>query len=172
MERLIVCYAWAIWSWKTPITNYISTKLWLPVFDTDAIRSEVREDLLVWDEDEVKNRANNRLNSIIKEWKAFIFDVSVDRTWWNLKEILLENHYNYFVISIDLDKKTLSSFYNAKWYDESMQRIDKVYEDHEKFLKDFPDDINIHINETNYQNRLENVYKVVNQRIKKLEMWK
>lgn len=51
-----------------------------------------------------------------------------------------------------------------------MQRIDKVYEDHEKFLKDFPDDINIHINETNYQNRLENVYKVVNQRIKKLEM--
>jgi hypothetical protein len=30
----------------------------------------------------------------------------------------------------------------------------------------------MHINETNYQNRLENVYKVVNQWIKKIEMEK
>ena len=169
MERLIICYAWVIWCWKTPITNYISTKLWLPVFDTDAIRSEVREDLLVWDEDEVKNRANKRLNSIIKEWKAFIFDVSVDRTRWKIKEILLKNHYNYFLISIDLDKKTLSNFYKAKWYDESMQRIDNVYEDHQNFLKEFSDDINMHINERNYQNRLKNVYRVVSQWIKKFE---
>ena len=169
MKKLVICYAWAIWCWKTPITNYISTKLWLPVFDIDAIRSEVREDLLVWDENEVKNRANKRLNSIIKEWKSFIFDVSVDRTWWKIKETLLKNHYNYFLISIDLDKKTLVDFYKAKWYDESMKRIDEVYEDHQNFLKIFSNDINMYINETNYQNRLENVYRVVSQWIKKFE---
>jgi hypothetical protein len=47
-----------------------------------------------------------------------------------------------------------------------MKRIDEVYEDHQNFLKNFSNDINMHINETNYQNRLENVYKVVSQRIK------
>lgn len=169
MEKLFITYAWAIWCWKSPITNYISTKLWLPVFDIDAIRSEVCEDLFVWDENEVKSRANKRLNSIIWEWTAFIFDVSVDRSWWDLKEILLKNHYNYFLISIDLDKKTLLDFYKAKGYDESMKRIDEVYEDHQNFLKIFSNDINMHINETNYKNRLKNVYRVVSQWIKKFE---
>ena len=50
-----------------------------------------------------------------------------------------------------------------------MKRIDEVYEDHQNFLKIFSNDINMYINETNYQNRLENVYRVVSQWIKKFE---
>lgn len=168
MERLIICYAWAIWCWKSPITNYISTKLWLPTFNTDAIRSEVVEDFLKIDEEETQNRLKKRLNLLINEWKSFIYDASIDRIRWNLKESLIKNQYKFFIISIDLDKETLLKFYTIKSYYESMKRIDKVYEDHQKFLKNFSNDINMHINETNYQNRLENVYKVVSQRIEKM----
>ena len=168
MERLIICYAWAIWCWKSPITNYISTKLWLPTFNTDAIRSEVVEDFLKIDEEETQNRLKKRLNLLINEWKSFIYDASMDRIRWNLKESLIKNQYKFFIISIDLNKETLLNFYKAKWYNESMKRIDEVYEDHQNFLKNFSNDINMHINETNYQNRLENVYKVVSQRIEKM----
>ena len=105
MEKVFISYAWAIWCWKSPITNYISTKLWLPTFNTDAIRSEVVEDFLKIDEEETQNRLKKRLNLLINEWKSFIYDASVDRIRWNLKESLIKNQYKFFIISIDLDKE-------------------------------------------------------------------
>ena len=165
MKKIVITYAWAIWCWKSPITNYISTKLWLPTFNTDSIRSEVCEDFLKYDETEAQKRIKKRFNSVIKEWKSFIYDASVDRTRWVLKEILIKNNYKFFIISIDLDRDTLLSFYKAKSYQESIERIDKVYEDHQNFLKEFSNDVNIHINEKNYKDRLENVYKIVSQRV-------
>ena len=162
MKKFFISYAGAIWCGKSPITNYISTKLWLPVFDTDAIRSEVVEDLMKFDEIEINKRIKERLNSVIEDWKSFIYDASIDRTRWILKEILIKNNYNFFIISIDLDKDTLLSFYKAKSYSESIKMIDKVYEDHQKFLKDFWEDIDMHIDIKTYKNRLKNVYRAVN----------
>ena len=170
MEKIFITYAWAIGCWKSPITNYISTKLWLPTFNTDAIRSEVLEDLLEFDEDEIQRRIKERLDSLIKEWKSFICDASVDRTRWVLKGALIKNHYRCFIISIDLDKEILSKFYDVKSYHESMKIIDNVFEDHKKFLKEFSSDINIHINAENYKNRLENVYNALNRRIKSIKI--
>ena len=40
--------------------------------------------------------------------------------------------------------------------------IDKVYEDHQKFLKDYWEDIDMHIDIKTYKNRLKNVYRAVN----------
>ena len=162
MKKFFISYAGAIWCGKSPITNYISTKLWLPVFDTDAIRSEVVEDLMKFDEIEINKRIKERLNSVIEDWKSFIYDASIDRTRWVLKEILIKNYYEFFIISIDLDRDTLLSFYKAKSYSESIKMIDKVYEDHQKFLKDFWEDIDIHIDVKTYKNRLKNVYRAVN----------
>lgn len=170
MEKIFITYAWAIWCWKSPITNYISTKLWLPVFDTDAIVSEVCEDFLKKDWDEIRKRSEERLNLIINDWKSFICDCSVDRKRWKIKESLIKNQYKYFIISIDLDKETLLNFYTVKSYYESMERIDKVYEDHQNFLKEFSDDISVHVNEKNYKDRLKDVYRLVSQRVEKLRM--
>ena len=162
MKKIFISYAGAIWCGKSPITNYISTKLWLPVFDTDAIRSEVVEDLMKFDEIEINKRIKERLNSVIEDWKSFIYDASIDRTRWILKEILIKNNYKFFIISIDLDRDTLLSFYKAKSYSESIKMIDKVYEDHQKFLKDFWEDIDMHIDIKTYKNRLKKVYRAVN----------
>ena len=170
MKKIFIGYAWATGCWKSPITNYISTKVCLPTFNTDAIRSEVVEDLLVQNRDEAIKRMKSRLNSIIKEWSSFIYDASVDRTRWDLKDILIKNWYKYFIISIDLDKETLLNFYTVKSYFESMERIDKVYEDHQKFLKEFSEDISVHVNEKNYKDRLKDVYRAVSQRVEKIRM--
>ena len=169
MEKIVITYAWAIWCWKSPITNYISTKLWLPTFNTDSIRSEVCEDFLKFDENEAQKRISERYTSIIKEWKDFILDASVDRKRPTLKEVLRENGYKCFIISIDLDKETLFDFYKVKSYTESIKMIDKVYEDHQNFLMEFSDDINLHINENNYKKRLEIVYGAVYHRIEEIE---
>lgn len=169
MQKMFISYAWAIGCWKSTITNFISTKVWLPTFNNDAIRSEVATDFSWPDETEAIKRIKKRLNSTIKEWKSFIYDASVDRTRWTLKNILIKNWYKFFIISIDLNKETLLQSYKRTSNFEAIKKIDNVYEDHQKFLNDFDNDINIHINETNYQNRLKNVYRMVSQWVKNLE---
>ena len=169
MKKLFVSYAWAIWCWKTPITNYISTKLWLPTFNTDSIRSEVCEDFLKFDENEAQRRIKERLTSIIKRWWAFIFDASVDRKRWILKDVLIKNWYKCFIISIDLNRDALLKFYETKSYFESINMIDKVYGDHQNFLMEFSDDVNIHIDINNYKKRLDIVYRAIKKRIKEIE---
>jgi len=169
MKKLFVSYAWAIWCWKTPITNYISTKLWLPTFNTDSIRSEVCEDFLKFDENEAQRRIKERLTSIIKGWWAFIFDASVDRKRWILKDVLIKNWYKCFIISIDLNRDALLKFYETKSYFESINMIDKVYGDHQNFLMEFSDDVNIHIDINNYKKRLDIVYRAIKKRIKEIE---
>ena len=165
MKKMFIGYAWAIGCWKSPITNYISTKVWLPTFNTDAIRSEVVEDLLTLNRDEATKRIKKRFNSVIKEWSSFIYDASVDRTRWDLKNILINNWYQCFIISIDLNRETLLNFYKIKWYTESVKIIDKIYEDHHNFWREYSDDIDLHIDENNYEKRLDIVYEAVNQRI-------
>lgn len=165
MKKMFIGYAWAIGCWKSPITNYISTKVWLPTFNTDAIRSEVVEDLLTLNRDEATKRIKKRFNSVIKEWSSFIYDASVDRTRWDLKNILINNWYQCFIISIDLNRETLLNFYKIKWYTESVKIIDKIYEDHQNFLREYSDDIDLHIDDNNYEKRLDIVYEAVNQRI-------
>jgi len=43
-NKFCLTFAGAAGSSKTPISNYLSTKLLLPVFNNDAIRTEVIED--------------------------------------------------------------------------------------------------------------------------------
>ncbi len=43
--KKVILFAGAVGSGKTPISNYLSYKLNLPIYNNDAIRSEVIEDL-------------------------------------------------------------------------------------------------------------------------------
>jgi len=170
MNKIFVSYAWAVGCWKSPITNYISTKLRLPTFNTDSVLSEVCEDCLELNREEAHKRVEKRLSKIIKDWISFIYDASVDRRWWVLKDSLIKYWYRCFIISIDLEKDTLLKFYTTKSYYESIKRIDDVYQDHQKFLKEFWADIDLYINENNYKERLDVVYMAVSKRIKGLEI--
>lgn len=68
-----------------------------------------------------------------------------------------------------MNRDTLLKFYETKSYFESMNMIDKVYEDHQNFLMEFSDDVDIHVDVNNYEKRLDVVYKAVKKRIKEVE---
>jgi len=89
MRKYCITFAWAVWSSKAPITNYISTKFNLPVFNNDAVRSEIIEDVWFLDINEHIKRRNERLidklNLICKKSYSMI-----EKEAWYLSYVLLK----------------------------------------------------------------------------------
>jgi hypothetical protein len=160
-KKICITFAGAIGSSKSPIANYLSPKLGLPIFNNDAIRSEVIEDLGNLDNEEHLKRRDARLKEIIENGTSFIIDASVDRTWSKLKESLQENGYDYFIISLDLSKNLLERLYKAKGYTDSLKIIDELMQDHQKFLDEFGGDVGVHITDAEFEDRLEVAHKAV-----------
>lgn len=161
MNKICITFAGAVGSSKTPIANYLSYKLALPIFNNDAIRTEVIEDFSVFNEEEYLNRRNARGKEIIESGKSFIYDASVDREWKQLKDWLDEANYQCFVISLDLSSDFLKKLYEAKKYNESLERIDEIVSDHENFIKNHGDQIKLHIDDSTFHDRLEISYKAL-----------
>lgn len=66
MKHLCITFAGAIGSSKSPIANYLSISLGLPIFNNDSIRSEVTEDLGILDSKEYLKRRNKRFQELLK----------------------------------------------------------------------------------------------------------
>lgn len=84
-KPLCIAFAGVVGSSKTPIANYLSCKLNLPVFNNDAIRSGVIEDLGMLDTKVYEKRRDERLKEIIKNKISFICDASIDRSFRSWK---------------------------------------------------------------------------------------
>jgi hypothetical protein len=159
-EKRPICitFAGVIGCSKTPISNYLSCKLGLPVFNNDAIRSEIIEDLGFFDEKIHTEKRNELISDILKNKRSFICDASQDREWANFKKIILEHGYDFFVISLDLSKDKLEELYKNKNYNESLLRLDQLILEHNKFIENYSRDIGISINDSDFERRLELSY--------------
>ena len=153
-RKILVTFAGAVGSSKTPIASHLSSKFNLPIFNTDAIRSEVTEDLFIFNEEEFRLRRDKRLKELISKDKSFILDASIDREWTNLRESILREGYQVFIISIDISRDFLINLYKAKDYEESLKRVDKLHNDHEEFLRNFKKDVSLHITDKDFKERL------------------
>ena len=140
----------------------------LPIFNNDAILSEIIENKGFWDIEEHRKIRDRRLKEVLDSWISFIADISIDREWIGFKEQLSKYTYKYFIISLDLSKELLIKLYQAKGYDESLKRLDTLLQDHEKFLKKFSDDVGFSISDDQFLNRLELSLKNVDDWIKGL----
>ena len=160
-NKICITFAGAIGSSKTPIANYLSTKLSLPIYNNDAIRSEVIEDLGAFDPDEYIKRRNLRLSEIAENGVSFIYDASVDREWGKFKKQLQSNGYKYFIISIDLSQDFLKKLYRTKGYLKTLKRIDELVNDHNIFLEKYSNDITVHITKDDFKQRLKKSYKKI-----------
>ena len=160
-KKLCITFAGAVGSSKTPIANYLSPKLNLPIFNNDAIRSEIVEDLGNMDAEEYIQRRNERLKEIVTGGMSFIYDASADREWKNNKQVLLDAGYEVFIISLDLSKELLTRLYKAKGYFETLERIDKLFNDHQVFLNEFSEDVGVNITDTEFKDRLEISLKAI-----------
>ena len=162
-NKFIVLFASTVGTSKTPIAYFLSSKLSLPIYSNDAIRSEVAEDLLLFDQKEYVRRREKRLKEIFKKGKSFILDASIDREWDNYKKIIYDSNYTFFVISIDLSKEFIVKLFKAKDYT-AFDKLDGWIKDHEKFLKKYNNLVNLHITENNFKLRLQLTFE-------KLQEW-
>ena len=99
---------------KTPIAYYLSYKLNLPVFNNDAIRTEVIEDLTYFSQEAYEKRQNARLFDLIESKRNFIYDASIDRSWNSLLDRFKKSSYQTYVISLDLSKRFIERLYKNK----------------------------------------------------------
>lgn len=161
MKKFVITFAGPIGSSKTPVTYYLSQRLSLPIINNDSIRTEVTEDLTTFSEEEFRNRVKARLGYLFESGKSFIYDASMDRKWEKVKEALVENGYEWFLISMDFEKGFLSEIYKAKGYEDSLKMIDENCLEHEKFLEEFSKDIGLHLKQEDFKDRLEISYNAV-----------
>ncbi len=149
-----ITFAWAVGSGKTPIATYLSYHFDLPIFNNDAILSEIHEDFWILNNAEYLSRREERLMYVLRKWNSFICDVSVDRSWGQLKELLKKYWYLSCIISLDISEELLKKFYTSKSYNKSLERLAELIRDHESFLKNYSEDVNFHITDEEFSNRL------------------
>lgn len=160
-KPLCITFAWAVGSGKTPIATYLSYHFDLPIFNNDAILSEIHEDFWVMNDAEYLSRREERLLCVLEKWKSFICDVSVDRNWEKFKGLLDQYGYQSCIISLDISEERLRNFYASKGYDKSLERIAVLIQEHENFLKNYSKDINFHITDALFPERLKLTEKFV-----------
>lgn len=153
--KYCVTFAGPVGASKTPIAYYLSVNFGLPVFNNDAIRTEVVEDIRQLDQQEYERRRDERLEVLLTGGKAFIYDASVDRQWERLKEKFGNKGYRWFLVSMDMTKDFLHDLYELKGYEQAVRTMDRFLEDHKLFLQQYEEDVNLHIDERNFANRLE-----------------
>lgn len=154
MERCCIVFAGPVGSSKTPIAHYLSCNLNLPLFSNDAIRTEVKEDLLRFDIQEFEKRRDERLQLLVASGVSFIDDASMDRDWVKVSHWLEQAGYKCFVISLDLSRDLLLKLYSVKGYEDSAGRIDELLSQHQQFLGAYGDTVAMHITDANFHNRL------------------
>lgn len=155
MRKICITFAGVPGCGKTPITNYLSTTYNLPVFNNDALRSQIIEDIWYFDSKKHIILRNERLRNIIQSWISFICDASIDRIWEWFKKQLKENDYDIYVISFDLSKEKIIELYQNKEYHSFMDIIDQTIKDHHNFISQHLSDINYSITDEIYTQRIE-----------------
>lgn len=159
-EKFIITFAGPRSCSKTPIAYYLSWKLELPIFNNDAVRTEVIADLGYLDKEEYLKRRDERIDEILGKNRSFICDASMDRVWKDWKSELVRD-YKVFIISFDLSKSFLSKLYSYKNSEELMGAIDESMSDHDSFLKEYAGDVSFRITDENFKDRLKLSYEAV-----------
>lgn len=167
-KKVCITFAGTVGSSKSPITNYISTKLDFPVFNNDIIRTEVQEDVGSLVEREYLKRRDERLTAILQSGISFIYDASVDRAWPQFRNALVQNDYVWFIISLDLSKELLLKLYEVKGYDNSKPRLDQLLLEHQNFLDAYSDDIGVRITDEQFADRLAHAYLAADKWLSKI----
>jgi hypothetical protein len=163
-KPFIITFAGPPGSSKTPIAMHLSYTFNLPIIQMDAIRMEVREDVLVEDINEPRalkeftKRAWERYQPLLQKGVCFIDDSSADRSWkqrptdqyYQLKQY----DYDFFIISIDLSREYLQKLYDIKDAPQGEQ-ADRYHNDHVQFLELYSDDVGVHITDHNFLDRIK-----------------
>ena len=152
--KYCITFAGVPGSSKSPIAHHLGWNLGLPLFTNDTLRTEVKEDLLEFNQQEYEQRRDDRSIALMDGGKPFIYDASVDRAWGTHAERLRERGYEFFIISLDLSQELLGEIYEAKGYEEFAQLSERQPE-HDAFLQTYSHLVGLHIGDSEFPRRLE-----------------
>lgn len=161
MQKFVICFGGVPGSSKSPIINHLSPLLNLPVFSNDQLRYEIREDLGVNSilKPEALSMYDKRVkemrNNILASGTSFIYDCSVDRKWPELKEELKQYGYKWFVISLDFSKSFMTKLYESTGRLNAIEELDIYNKHHQDFIKEYDDDIFLHLTDENFAKRVQ-----------------
>lgn len=147
---------------KSPVANYLSWKFNLPRMENDALRNEVKEDML---DDisnpavfaEYKKRLKERYDELSRLGWSFIDDCSIDRTWFTRDE-WFDSRRTPLIISFDLSREFILRSYEAKHYTDTpamAKHLGRWVEDHNNFLSTFTEQVDVRITEKNFKDRIQ-----------------
>ncbi len=157
---------------KSSIADYLSWNFDIGVLRSDSVRYEVKEDMRVESlsigEDldfhnpngngaleEFERRINERRHTILALGKLIILDGSVDRRWESVRQELLQNGYDWFMINMELSEKFLKDLYTGTGRESFIPQLEGYLRDHAKFLDAYRKDISLEINDGNFRGRLK-----------------
>ncbi|HET7320091.1 MAG TPA: hypothetical protein VFI84_00720 [Candidatus Saccharimonadales bacterium] len=154
-----VVFAGVPGSSKSIVAHELSCQFGLPIYSTDNVRFEVREDLRA----DTINRPDalrefNKRNS--DRWKGFlalqrpiIRDGSVDRTWPDVKSELLAAGYDWFMIDMELSQEFIEKLYKDTGRPVAVQQLPMYLAQHNSFMADYEQDVDVFITDDNFHNR-------------------
>jgi len=151
--KYCITFAGVPGSSKSPIAHHLGWNLGLPIFNNDTIRTEIKEDLHIFDQTKYEKLRDERVKALMDSGEPFIYDASVDRFWGTHSKRLEDAGYEVFIISLDLSRDLIDALYKAKGYQEYAQ-LDTYLPDHEAFLARYGHLVNLHIDDEKFPDRL------------------
>jgi adenylate kinase family enzyme len=142
---------------KSPVANHLSWRFNLPRMENDALRNEVKGDLMgelsnPLIKEECFRRLKERYVELNKLGWSFIDDCSIDRTWVT-KDEWYDPKRVPFIISFDLSYEFIEKRY-ATHKTHQLHQLQRWVDDHDKFLESYGDQVNVRITEHNYADRI------------------
>lgn len=143
-------------SQKSPVANYLSHSIGLPVFEHDAIRHELEAELLQPEapHDEYIRRRNERQRRLLEAGRSFIYDASIDRGWPRLKPLLKERGYDWFIIDMHISRE-FSEKLQRNHGKELPDDADRWFSEHDDFHRRHDDEVGLRINDDNFGQRMD-----------------
>lgn len=143
------------------MAHHLSCAFGLPIFSNDNIRYEVREDLRARDInepaalEEYNRRVIERRDYFLGLNQSLIIDGSVDRHWRPLCQDLDSFGYDIFLINMELSRRFLVDLYTDTGRIEAINELDAYLEQHQKFLQQYSDRVNVSITDETFPKRLQ-----------------
>jgi len=156
-----VVFAGVPGSSKTIISNYLSVKFNLPVFNNDQLRFEVKEDLRAANINipevlaEYERRYKERFEELLSTGNPILLDGSVDRRWAQTKNQLMVAGYAWYMIDMELSEAFLEKFFVATGRPKFLDQLPRYIKEHDQFMQKYSDDVGLQITDELFLKRLQ-----------------
>lgn len=160
-RKYIIAFAGVPGSSKSIIAQHVSLNFNMPIFATDTVRFEVKEDLHIDDIREphalleYERRRQEVWKVLLATGRPFVLDASVDRRWAGIKSDLATAGYGWCLIAMELSSSFMRRLYRDTGRPEAVAELAVYMRQHQTFMNAYAPDIAIRITDETFADRKE-----------------